>query len=121
MDAGGPVMAHVVLVGAGAIGSHLLPHLARSPQVSRITVIDRDRYDAGNTRGQLIDARDIGRPKALAQATRLRRINPELQVIPIRSSVERLPLGALRASVILAALDSRKARMIVNQMAWRLG
>jgi len=114
-------MAHVVVVGAGAIGSHLLPHLARSPRVSRLTVIDRDRYDAGNTRGQQIDARDIGRPKALAQARRLRRINPDLRVVPIRASVERLPLGALRASVILAALDSRKARMVVNQAAWRLG
>jgi molybdopterin/thiamine biosynthesis adenylyltransferase len=112
---------HVVVIGAGAIGSHLLPHLARSAYVSRLTVIDRDRYDAGNTRGQHIDARDIGRPKALAQARRLRRINPDLPVIPIRAALERLPLGALRGSVILAALDSRQARMIVNQAAWRLG
>ena len=30
-------MAHVIVIGAGAIGSHLLPHLARSSRVSRIT------------------------------------------------------------------------------------
>jgi molybdopterin/thiamine biosynthesis adenylyltransferase len=114
-------MAHVVVIGAGAIGSHLLPHLARSPHVARLTVIDRDRYEAGNTRGQDIDGRDIGRPKALAQARRLRRINPDLPITPIRAAVERLPLGVLRGSVILTALDSRKARMVVNQAAWRLG
>ena len=114
-------MAHVIAVGAGAIGSHLLPHLARLPVISRLTVIDQDRYDAGNTRGQDIEMRDVGRPKALAQARRLRRINPNLAVVAIHSAVERVPLGALRGDVILAALDSHKARMDVNQAAWRLG
>jgi molybdopterin/thiamine biosynthesis adenylyltransferase len=114
-------MAHVIVIGAGAIGSHLLPHLTRSPRVSRLTVIDRDRYDAGNMRGQHIDARDVGRSKAKAQARRLRRINPEVEVVPVHAAIERLPLGALRGSVIVAALDSRQARMVVNQAAWRLG
>lgn len=114
-------MAHVIVVGAGAIGSHLLPHLARLLPISRITVIDRDRYDAGNTRGQDIDIRDVGRPKVAVQARRLRRINPRLEVVAIRAAVERVPLGSLRGAVILAALDSRMARMVVNQAAWRLG
>jgi molybdopterin/thiamine biosynthesis adenylyltransferase len=114
-------MAHVIVVGAGAIGSHLLPHLARLSPISRLTVIDHDRYDASNTRGQDIDMRDVGRPKALVQARRLRRINPRLEVVALRAAVERVPLGALRGAVILAALDSRKARMVVNQAAWRLG
>jgi molybdopterin/thiamine biosynthesis adenylyltransferase len=114
-------MDHVVVVGVGAVGSHLVPHLARSPRVGQVTVIDHDRYDAGNTRGQDIDARAIGQPKARVQARRLRRINPRLAVTAVHTAIERLPLGALRGSVILAALDSRKARMAVNQAAWRLG
>jgi molybdopterin/thiamine biosynthesis adenylyltransferase len=102
-------MAHVIVVGAGAIGSHLLPHLARLSPISRLTVIDHDRYDAGNTRGQDINMRDVGRPKVAVQARRLRRINPRLEVVAIRAAVERV------------ALESRKARMAVNQAAWRLG
>ncbi|MDH4066121.1 MAG: ThiF family adenylyltransferase [Acidobacteriota bacterium] len=114
-------MAHVILIGAGAIGSQVLQHLARSPHVSKITLIDPGRYDTGNTRGQHIDLHDVGRSKARAQARRLRRITPALPVVPIRAAVGRLPLGMLRGSVILAALDSRRARMTVNQAAWRLG
>jgi molybdopterin/thiamine biosynthesis adenylyltransferase len=114
-------VAHVIVVGAGAIGSHLLPHLARSPRVSRITVIDRDRYDAGNLRSQAIDARHVGSPKAAIQARRLRRVSPGLDVAGLHAAVEDVPLGALRAAVIVACLDSRAARIAVNQAAWRIG
>jgi molybdopterin/thiamine biosynthesis adenylyltransferase len=113
-------MEHVVVIGVGAIGSHLVPHLARSPGVSRVTIVDRARYDAGNTRSQNIDVRDVGRPKARVQARRLRRINPALEVAAICAPVERVPLGALGGGLILAALGSRRARMVVNQAAWRL-
>jgi molybdopterin/thiamine biosynthesis adenylyltransferase len=114
-------MAHAIIVGAGAIGSHLLPHLARSRRVSRLTVIDRDKYESANLSGQDVDARDVGRPKAVVQARRLRRINPALVTRPIYGAVEDLPLGALRGDVILGCLDSRVARMTVSQAAWRLG
>jgi molybdopterin/thiamine biosynthesis adenylyltransferase len=114
-------MAHVLIVGAGAIGSHLLPHLARSPKVSRVTLIDKDRYEAGNLQGQDISPAQVGRPKAVVQARRARRINPQLSVTAIHADVEDLPLGALRASVIVACVDSRKTRMVLNQAAYRLG
>jgi adenylyltransferase/sulfurtransferase len=113
-------MAEVIVVGAGAIGSQVLQHVARSPYVSRITLIDRDRYDAANVRGQHIDTRDVGRSKVWVQARRLRRINPDLPVVPICGAVEDQPLGRFRGSLILAALDSREARMVVNQAAFRL-
>lgn len=114
-------MAHVIVVGAGAIGSHVLPHLARSPRVSRLTIVDRDTYEPANVSGQDVDAHGIGRPKAIAQARRLRRINPALAIHAIHGAAEDLPLGALRGDVILGCLDSRIARMTVNQAAWRLG
>lgn len=113
--------AHLLVVGAGAIGSALIPQLARSPHVAKLTIVDRDRYDEGNLRGQQIDRAHVGRLKANAQAAVARRINPRLDVVPHHMAVEDLPLGALRATVILAALDSRRARMVVNQAAFRLG
>lgn len=115
-------MAHVVVVGAGGnIGSHLVPHLGRSPLVSRVTLIDRDRYEPGNLHAQAIDRSDVGKPKAIVQAGRLRKINPALEVTTLHRAVEDVPLGLLRGDAIAACLDSRRARLVVNQAAWRLG
>jgi len=112
----------VVVIGAGGnIGSHLVPHLGRMPEVDRVTLIDKDVYEARNLRTQDITPRDVGKLKARVQARKLRRINPSLCVEAISDAVERVPLGLLRADVILACLDSRIARQHVNQFAWRLG
>jgi hypothetical protein len=112
----------VVVAGAGGvIGSHLVPHLGRMPDVSRVTLIDRDVYESTNLRSQAITARDVGKAKAVVQAQRLRQINPALHVQAIADAVENVPLGLLRCDVILAALDSRAARRTVHRAAWRLG
>jgi len=112
----------VVVIGAGGnIGSHLVPHLARMNNVAEVTLIDRDVYEAANLSTQDITAQDVGRSKALVQARRLLRINPDLRVHGIAEAVERVPLGQLRADVILACLDTRRARAYVNRVAWRLG
>ena len=112
----------VVVVGAGGvIGSHLVPHLGRMCELSRVILIDRDLYEPTNLRSQAITARDLGQPKAVVQARRLRQINPALQVHAIADAVENVPLGLLRCDVILAALDSRAARRVVQRAAWRLG
>ena len=112
----------IVVVGAGGnIGSHLVSHLARFEPVARITLIDKDRYEPANVRSQDIMPRDVGKLKAVVQARRLLRINRRLRVEAITDAVERVPLGRLRADVILACLDSRIARQHVNQFGWRLG
>jgi adenylyltransferase/sulfurtransferase len=114
--------AHVLVVGAGGnIGSHLVPHLARMTEISRVTLIDRDAYEEANLSTQDITPRDIGSRKALVQAARLRRINPALRVSAVPAAVEALPLGALRADVIVTCLDSRIARQCVNASARHLG
>jgi molybdopterin/thiamine biosynthesis adenylyltransferase len=112
----------VVVVGAGGnIGSHLVPHLARLTEVMRVTLIDRDHYEQTNLRSQNVTTRDLGKTKAMVQAHRLRRINPTLLVHPIVDTVENVPLGHLRADIIVACVDSRSARQSINQIAWHLG
>jgi len=112
---------HITVVGAGTIGSHVLPHVARMDGVTSIAVIDRDRYEPSNLRGQNIFRADIGKSKAQVQAQRLQQIGSATTVRPIHKAVEDVPLGWLRGDMILACLDSRRARMAVNQAAWRLG
>ena len=114
-------MAHVVVVGAGNIGSHVLPHVARMRGVDAVTVIDRDRYAQTNLGTQNIFAFDLDKSKAQVQAKRLKQIRHALQVRAVHTPVEDVPLAWLRANVILACLDSKRARMVVNQAAWRLG
>jgi molybdopterin/thiamine biosynthesis adenylyltransferase len=91
------------------------------PGVGRVTLVDRDTYEGRNLVSQDILACDVGIPKARVQARRLRRINPDLHVTAVVGAVEDLPLGSLRADVILAALDSLRPRQCVNETAWRLG
>ena len=112
---------HLVVVGAGNIGSHLVPHLGRMPGLARVTLVDRDSYDGSNLAGQDITRRDIGRPKARVQAARLRRINPGLEVAAVAAAVEDLPLGLLRADALLGCVDSRVARQTLNLVTRRLG
>lgn len=113
---------HVVVIGAGGnIGSHLVPHLARMPEVERLTLVDRDVYQARNILNQEMPAGAVRRRKATVQAARARRINPHLDVVARAEDVESVPLAALRGDLILACLDSRRARQRVNEAAGRLG
>ena len=109
---------HVVVVGLGNIGSHLVPQIGRMSRVGRVTVVDEDTFEGSNLPTQDIVPDDVGTPKAIAQARRLRMINPEIEVEAIVDSVENVPLGRLRSDVILAGLDSRLARQHVNEIAW---
>jgi len=112
----------IVVAGAGGnIGSHLTESLARMPEVGRVVLIDRDVYEPRNVANQDIAPRDVGKPKVLVQARRLVEIRSRLEVNAIHAPLESLPLGAWRADLVVACLDSRAARQAVNERAWRLG
>jgi molybdopterin/thiamine biosynthesis adenylyltransferase len=114
-------MSHVTVIGAGAIGSHLLGQVGRIPGVTAVTVIDRDRYEQANLAGQNIYTPDVGKSKSQVHARRLRQIDREMRTRAFEQPFEDLPLGWLRSDVILAAVDSRRTRMAINGAAWRLG
>lgn len=113
---------HIVVAGAGNIGSHLLPHLARIPEITRITLVDPDRYQAsdGNLAGQNIDRCDLEKSKVEVQAEKLRRIRPAIEVSPIQARIEDVPRGLLACSLFAGCLDTRLARQHLNEIAWRL-
>ena len=114
-------MATVIVIGLGNTGSHAVPHLARLALICEIIIIDFDIYDDSNLLAQDIDASAVGRAKVDVQAERLRRIRPDLRVVKIPRHVEDVPLGQLRADLILCCVDSNRARQCVNQISWRLG
>ena len=111
----------IVVVGLGNIGSQFVDHVGRMPGLTRVVLVDRDVYEPANLRTQRITSRELGKPKAEAQSRILRALNPALEVCAVVDDVANVPLGRLRASVIVACLDSLDARLIVNEQAWRLG
>jgi len=109
------------LFGVGNIGAAMVPLLARTPGLERILVCDFDQYDPGQTRTQAIDAADVGRRKVDVARETIRRITPSLEVRTFATRLEDVPLGELRGSVIVSALDSVGARMRLAERAWRVG
>jgi len=113
----------VIVVGAGNIGAAAIDALARMRSLVRyITVIDCDVYTPANLVGQAILERDVGRPKAVVQKRRILRIDHAMRgrVSAVVDDVRNLPVGRMRADVILSCLDSKSARRYVVQTAWRL-
>lgn len=111
----------VIVVGAGLIGSHLVGYLGRCPEISKLTIIDRDTYSEANLGCQEIRAADVGRAKASVQARRLSGLRKDLDVRARVADVRTLPLGELRADAIFSCVDTRVARQVLNQCAYRLG
>jgi adenylyltransferase/sulfurtransferase len=116
-----PQTASALIAGAGNIGSHLAPLLARAG-FGLLRVVDRDIVEENNLEKQDFQREDVGSPKALALARRLRGQFPSLRVEAYHLDLEDVPLGAFRVDVLLGALDSRRARQIlVSERAWPLG
>ncbi len=112
---------HIVVAGLGNTGSHLAPEVARMAGVARITLVEPDGYDASNLQTQNIAAADVGQPKVVVQAAKLRRINPQLEVVALPERIEDVPRGDLAGDLLVSCLPSRAARQSLNEIAFRLG
>ncbi|MCA8942516.1 MAG: ThiF family adenylyltransferase [Planctomycetes bacterium] len=117
--------AHVMIVGVGALGTHAADALARAG-VGHLTLVDRDVVEVSNLQRQcLFDEEDArrARPKAIAAATALRRVNESIRVDADSEelSVERFDALADRPDLILDGTDNFAARMLINDLAIRDG
>jgi molybdopterin/thiamine biosynthesis adenylyltransferase len=110
------VESHVVLVGAGGIGSPALQYLAGAG-IGRITVIDDDVVEASNLQRQTIfTTADLGRPKAEAATAWVRTFDPALAVIAHVARVTRDNAASLiaGADVVLDGCDNFATRLAVS-------
>ena len=72
--------AKVLCIGTGGLGAPLGLYLAAAG-VGRIGLVDFDRVDDSNLQRQvLFSTQDVGRPKIVAAADRLRGLNPDIQI-----------------------------------------
>jgi len=114
-----------VVVGCGALGSHVAAHLARAG-VGRLVLADRDFVEWHNLPRQALygeaDAAE-GVPKAVAAARRLRQLNSQVkieeQVVDVNAdTVESLVAGA---DVVLDGADNFEVRYLVNEACVKHG
>ena len=106
-----------LLIGVGGIGCAAAAYLASSG-VGHLTVVDFDTVDETNLGRQVLYAQGhIGELKADVAAARLRKINPNIDVVPIN---ERLRGDALARAVdsvdvVLDGSDNFPTRFEVNR------
>ncbi|GAB4346727.1 MAG: molybdopterin-synthase adenylyltransferase MoeB [Gammaproteobacteria bacterium] len=115
--------SHALIIGAGGLGSPVALYLAAAG-VGRITLVDFDTVDLSNLQRQILHtSSDVGRLKVESGRDTLRRINPEVEVIPV---AERLEGEALRervdqADVVIDASDNFATRFLLNDTCWAAG
>jgi len=105
--------AHVMVFGIGGVGSFAAESLVRSG-VGHVTIVDFDLVCATNTNRQLHALQGTaGEAKVEVMAERLRRINPQAEITPLKEfynaqSSERLL--ALAPDFIVDAIDNMTAK-----------
>ncbi len=77
--------ARVLLVGMGGLGSPQALYLAGAG-IGTIGLVDGDRVDLANLHRQIIySTQDIGTPKVVSAASRIKALNPDTQVITLQT------------------------------------
>ena len=124
--------SRVIAVGAGGAASYL-EDLARAG-LGQVVLIDPDTVSETNIATQQVYLRDVGRPKVVCIAQRLRQINPRIRVQGLKRYLDELddiqfmalvrrPIeGRPPSRLVLCGLtDSFAAQARVNRLALNLG
>ena len=108
--------AHVLIVGAGGLGSPAALYLA-SAGVGHITLVDDDVVDLTNLQRQIAHTTArVGMPKVDSAAEAMRAINPDVVVTVVNARVDAAALADLvqHATVVLDCCDNYATRQAVN-------
>ncbi|ANR68759.1 MULTISPECIES: ThiF family adenylyltransferase [Staphylococcus] len=119
------MQSHVLIVGVGALGTHLAESLVRAG-VGTLTIVDRDYIEYSNLQRQTLfsesDALE-GLPKVVAAKQKLLDIRQDLKIHSYIAHVNRqfLDDNAGSAQLILDATDNFETRQLINDFAFRKG
>lgn len=109
--------SHVLIVGAGGLGSPAALYLG-SAGVGRITVVDDDRVDATNLQRQIAHTMGrIGEFKSDSVLQAIAALNPDVQVNAVTQRAGDALLDQLvpEADVVLDCTDNFKTRHAINR------
>lgn len=109
----------VLVIGAGGLGSTVLPLLVGAG-VKSVTFADDDKVDLSNLPRQILYTEgDIGEYKVLVAADRLSRMNSNVELNPLikRMSKEELKVLIPYNDVVIDCTDNLQTRMAINEAA----
>lgn len=110
---------HVMVCGAGGIGSHVAQQLIYLG-VKRIDIVDSDIVEHSNM-NRLIGASisDVGKPKAKALGDYLKRINPDVQVTELKADINDKAIRSQISVVdlVLGCVDNDAARLVLTDLS----
>lgn len=109
--------AHVLLIGAGGIGSPAIQYLAAAG-VGKLTLIDDDIVSLSNLQRQTLYATgEVGSPKVAAAAAAVARLNPGVEVVDIAERIDaanaRRLIEAAAPDVVIDGSDNFATRLAV--------
>jgi molybdopterin/thiamine biosynthesis adenylyltransferase len=113
----------VFIAGAGGLGSPVAQYLAAAG-VGTLRICDSGRVELSNLNRQLLHSdRDLGKPKVRSAARTVRRVNPQVRVVPLREAIDEDSVEELvgDAQLILDCLDNFPTRQVLNALAVRRG
>lgn len=108
--------AAVLVVGAGGLGAPLLAYLAAAG-IGRIGIVDPDRVSVSNLQRQvLFGQEDLGQLKVEAARSRIRALNPHVQVDIYPEALTRRNAADIIASydIVADGTDNFPTRYLVN-------
>lgn len=109
----------VLVIGAGGIGSAVIPALAAAG-VGLLRIVDDDTVSLSNLQRQtLFGTNDVGRRKIDAAAERIAALNPHVAVEPVTQRVDTANLPALLSGVdmVIDGSDNFATRLAVSDAA----
>ncbi|MBQ9545259.1 MAG: HesA/MoeB/ThiF family protein [Clostridia bacterium] len=111
----------VLVVGAGGLGSAVLPYLAAAG-VGRIGICDGDRVELTNLQRQVIHTSfSVGQPKVLSAAKRLKEIYPDVRVelFDFRLDLSNAPSVLSGFDAVVDCTDGFGSKYLVNDVCVR--
>lgn len=114
--------AHVLLIGAGGLGSSSALYLAAAG-VGQITIIDDDKVSLSNLQRQIIHKTDsIGQLKVKSAQERLIALNPEITINTVakRLDVNNAQQLIKAADIVVDGSDNLATRYLVNDLCLKL-
>jgi len=110
--------ASIAIVGVGATGCEVAKNLALMG-VGKLILIDNDVVELSNlSRQMLFLEEDIGKPKALVAAERVKRMNPFVEVEAYFKDVRELDESTFeKVNIIASCLDNWPVRRWLNSLA----
>jgi molybdopterin/thiamine biosynthesis adenylyltransferase len=108
--------SHVLLIGAGGLGSAAAPYLAAAG-VGHLTLVDHDTVELTNLQRQIMHTESsVGKSKVASGKEFLQRLNSSIQIETIQAKVTSSLLDELLPSVdvVLDCTDNFSTRHLIN-------